>query len=64
MLGEIQKISGLFLTSTEDKLVHCSHVELLHKEFPFQNKELHYYNGQHNDSRSDVVKNKCAAFLC
>lgn len=39
-------------------------MELLHREFPFVMKELHYFNGQHNEVRSDSLKCKCAEFLC
>ena len=60
----MSKVSALFLTSLEDKLVSPSHVEALHQCFPFHPNDLHYFNGQHNDNRSDSLKNKCAAFLC
>jgi hypothetical protein len=58
------KISALLITSLEDKLVNSSHVEALHQHYPFSPNDLHYFNGQHSDNRSDTLKNKCAQFLC
>lgn len=60
----IAKINCLFLTSTQDKLVNHVHVETLHRQFPFTHKQLHFFNGQHNEVRSDSLKLKCAEFLC
>ena len=36
----------------------------MHREYPFALKEIHYFNGQHNETRSDTLKAKCADFLC
>jgi hypothetical protein len=60
----IGKISALFITSLDDKLVNSSHVEALHQHYPFHPNDLHYFNGQHNENRSDNLKNRCAQFLC
>lgn len=59
----LARISALFLTSLDDKLVAAAHVEALHQAFPFRPSDLHYLNGHHNDPRSDAIKTKCAHFL-